>query len=232
MSTNSPCTRASPVSSGWNDVASTRPLPHGDDPTRGRWPSPGTRASTSTPSPVRSTHGARMKTACTGSPTPGEGEVGLERLDLPAEGVAPHDDVEPADASAGRAGRRAPRRPAGSCRRRSRRPAARRRRAARSGSSSSKTLEQPADRRRLAAGQDEPVEAVEVLRPAHRRPARRRPRAAPRSCSRTSPCSASTPTRGRGVTGPMRPTSRAWPAARRRRASRRRCRPSPRRGRG
>src|SRR3954452_5447795 len=67
MRTNSSCTRPSPVSSGWNDVASSAPrrtattLPAAGAPA-------GTVASTSTSSPARSTHGARMKTAWT-SPT-------------------------------------------------------------------------------------------------------------------------------------------------------------------
>ena len=69
MSTNSACTRRSPVSSGWKLVATTFPwrtatiLPSAGPPT--------TRPSTSTPAPASSTHGARMKTACSGpSPIP------------------------------------------------------------------------------------------------------------------------------------------------------------------
>ena len=47
-----------------------------------------------------------MKTACTGRPsTPGEVEVGLEGVDLPAEGVAAHGHV---DAAEGLLVRRAP----------------------------------------------------------------------------------------------------------------------------
>ena len=56
-----------------------------------------TRASTSTPGPASSTHGARMKTACTGSSRPSSVEVLLEGVDLAAERVAPHGDVEAAD---------------------------------------------------------------------------------------------------------------------------------------
>src|SRR5919112_4748339 len=65
--TNISCTRASPVTSGWNDVASSAPcrtatiLPAAGPSST--WPS------TSTPSPTSSTHGARMKTARTGSPS-------------------------------------------------------------------------------------------------------------------------------------------------------------------
>ena len=46
---------------------------------------------------------------------PGDVEVGLERVDLAPEGVAPHVDVDGAEARAGRGDRRGPRRPAGSC---------------------------------------------------------------------------------------------------------------------
>ena len=66
ISTNSACTRRSPVSSGWKLVARRDPwrtatiLPSPAPPT--------TRPSTSTPGPASSTHGARMKTAGTGSP--------------------------------------------------------------------------------------------------------------------------------------------------------------------
>ena len=50
------------------------------------------------PAPTASTQGARMNTPCTGPPShPGEVEVGLERVDLPAEGVAAHDHVDAAD---------------------------------------------------------------------------------------------------------------------------------------
>ncbi len=55
------------------------------------WPS--TSASTSTPSPIDATQGALMKTAWNGSSRPGDVEVHLERLVLPAKGVALDDDV-------------------------------------------------------------------------------------------------------------------------------------------
>src|SRR3954453_20976305 len=67
MSTNSACTRRSPVSSGWKLVATRVPwrtatiLPSAGPPT--------TRPSTSTDGPASSTHGARMNTACTGPPS-------------------------------------------------------------------------------------------------------------------------------------------------------------------
>src|SRR5215218_5388776 len=66
MSTNSACTRRSPVSSGWKLVATRFPwrtatiLPSAAPPT--------IRPRICTPSPASSTHGARMKTACTGPP--------------------------------------------------------------------------------------------------------------------------------------------------------------------
>ena len=74
-----------------------RALPDGDDPTGGRArPRPG--RAPATPSPTSSTHGARMKTACIGPPaTPVDVDVGLEGVDLPAEGVAPHRHVDPAE---------------------------------------------------------------------------------------------------------------------------------------
>jgi hypothetical protein len=59
-------------------------------------------------------------------------------------------------------------------------------------------LEQLADRRRLAAGQDEPVDLVELSRTVRTsRPHGAAPRRA-RRCSSTSPCSARTPTRAAG----------------------------------
>ena len=48
-----------------------RALPDRDDPTGGR-SGLAPRASTSTPAPTDSTHGARMNTACTGASSPGE----------------------------------------------------------------------------------------------------------------------------------------------------------------
>jgi hypothetical protein len=53
-----------------------------------------TEASTSTSGPASSTHGARMKTACSGDLVAVDGEVGLEGVDLAAEGVAAHGDVD------------------------------------------------------------------------------------------------------------------------------------------
>ncbi len=64
--------RESPPTSGWNDVAINGPcrtatiLPAAAP----RAGSSGTLASTSTPSPTASTHGARMKIACTVSSNP------------------------------------------------------------------------------------------------------------------------------------------------------------------
>ena len=49
-----------------------------------------------------------MNTACTGgSPSAGIVEVGLERVELVAERVAAHDDVEPAEGLLARRSRRA-----------------------------------------------------------------------------------------------------------------------------
>ena len=68
--------------------------------------------------------------------------------------------------------------------------------AARSGSSTLERHEQLADRGRLAAGHDDPVDPVEVAWAPHRRPARHRPTCSAATCSRTSPCRARTPIRG------------------------------------
>ena len=76
----------------------TRPRARGPGGTSTGWPS--TAASTSTPSPARSTNGARMNTAWNGPPSSaGDGEVGLEGVDLAAEGVAAHGDVDGAEAA-------------------------------------------------------------------------------------------------------------------------------------
>ncbi len=133
MRMNSSWIRRSPVTSGWNDVASrccertatarvlasvlvlpsilsagppmvsrkpcAKPCAA---PTqqgllrRGSW----TPASTSTPPPTRSTHGARMNTACTGVSSftrcgqTAEVQVRFEGLALAAEGIAPDRDVQ------------------------------------------------------------------------------------------------------------------------------------------
>ena len=79
-------------------------------------------------------------------------------------------------------------------------------------------------RRRLAAGDDEPVEPVEVGRArAPRAPRRRAPRSI-RAWASKSPCRASTPTRA------ARATSRGWRAAATPRACASRATPSPCRG--
>ena len=98
------------------------------------------RASTSTSGPTRSTHGARMNTACTGSSSPSKAIVALERVDLSAKGVAPHGHIDRAerDGLAARRRRRPGSRwPAGSSPRTSRRPACLSASRARSGSSNS-----------------------------------------------------------------------------------------------
>ncbi len=225
ISTNNPCTRRSPVSSGWNDVASTGPLRTATTlPAAG--PPGGTRRAPRPPSPALSTHGA-----------PDEHGVDL------------------ADARRGR-GRSRTSRPAGRRRCGARRCRARRAcagpAARRAPSPASRIipahepyagrpacsgllqrveqleqLEQHGDRRGLATGQHDPVEAVEVLGTTYDAGLGRRRRSAAR-CSRTSPCRAEHP----DARSAHAPTSRGWRAGRRRRASRRPRRPSPRRGRG
>ena len=93
------CRRASPVCSGWNAVAITGPWRTATTlPDAGPATLPGTRASTSTPRPVDSTHGARMNTARTGPPaTPVTARSDSNDCHLPAERVAAHGDVEGAE---------------------------------------------------------------------------------------------------------------------------------------
>ena len=83
VSRNLSCSRVSSVSSGWNAATRNRP-------SRASTGRPSTSASTSTFGPTSSTHGARMNTARSGVVLAGDVEVGLERRDLPAEGVAAH----------------------------------------------------------------------------------------------------------------------------------------------
>ena len=53
--------------------------------------------------------GARMKTACKGGPSDAcNGNIGLEAIDLPAEGVAPDVDVHDVDRGRSRSGRGSP----------------------------------------------------------------------------------------------------------------------------
>ena len=103
--------------------------------------------------------GARMNTACSGRVEPADVEVGLEGVDLAAEGVAAHADVDGRRSCAGRAGRRARRRPAGSSRRRCRTPACPRRAAAATGSNSPLASSSFEIVGRLAARDDERVDA-------------------------------------------------------------------------
>ena len=71
-------------------------LPDRDDPTRGLTAGRRGRAPRP-PAPTASTHGARMKTACTGCVETGEVEVALEGVDLAPERVAADGDVETAE---------------------------------------------------------------------------------------------------------------------------------------
>ena len=63
MSTKNPCTRSSPVSSGWNDGGQQRALANRDDPTGGRSGRRRGRAPRRRARPTPPT-GARMNTAC------------------------------------------------------------------------------------------------------------------------------------------------------------------------
>ena len=123
---------------------------------RPAWPS--TDARISTPSPCAAIHGARMKTARSGGPSsPAIVEVGLERAHLAPERVAPRLDVHDPEVLAvehDQPRARAEDRRAG-------------RASARSGSASPSRSMPERHRRRLAAGDDEPVEPVEVGRHAH-----------------------------------------------------------------
>ena len=95
----------------------------------------GTEASTSTDGPTDSTQGARMNTARIGSaPSAGKSHVGLERVHLATERVAPHRPCRCRRSAPGRRGRRGSCLRAGSSRRTSRTWASRRARASRSGS--------------------------------------------------------------------------------------------------
>ena len=137
----------SAVSSGWNAATRKRPSRASTG-----WPS--TSASTSTSGPASSIHGARMKTARSGSSRPASVEVGLERRDLPPEGVPPHAHVDEAEVVAvehDHPGARAEDRPARTAHR----------------LVEPVEAHQARERRRLAARDHEAVEAVELLRLAH-----------------------------------------------------------------
>ena len=103
----------------------------------------------------------------------------LERLALAAVAVAADGDVDHAERRLVGAAVDAPRARAGSARRTYRARADRRAGAPRSGVAQLRRVEQLVDRRRLAAGQDDRVDASEVLGTLHldarRRPARRAP---------------------------------------------------------
>src|SRR3954452_13070068 len=156
-------TRVSSVSSGWKAATRSRPSRASTG-----WPS--TSASTSTSGPTSSSHGARIKTARSGSPPrePGRAdkdgaqrllavsdvEVSLETPHLPAERVASRPVVAEAEVVAvendhpgARAEDRAVEPP--HC------------------VVEVVELHEPADCGRLAAGNDQPVESVEVVREPH-----------------------------------------------------------------
>ena len=156
---NSAWTRSSPVSSGWNDVPSTLAW-------RTITPWPSRSASVSTSGPVRSIHGARMNTAGNGSsPSAGIVERDLRRVDLAAERVAAHGDVEQVQRRLLRCPRRRARRRSCPCT--CPRTACRRATRCFDRLGQPEAVEQPDHRRRLAAGNDERVDAREIVGRAH-----------------------------------------------------------------
>ena len=149
---------ASPVISGWNEVASRRPA----GPRRsylGRPGRPRTVASTSTPGadlldPRRPDEDGVHRLAVP-APAIRRSQVRLERVDLPAEGVAAHGHVDPAERllvgpAVQRSGRRA-----GSSRRRSRTPAGPSREPLAQRLAQLEGADQLVHRGRLPAGDDE-----------------------------------------------------------------------------
>ena len=164
-------------------------------------------ASTSTPAPTRSTSGARMNTAWNGVVEPGA-RRGRPRSCRPGgRSRCGARRCRWRRSCAGRAGRRAPRWPAGSSRRRCRTPACRRARRSASGSNRPDDVEQHRHRRGLAAGHHQRVDAVELGGCADLRRRRRRARAARRACAANAPCSASTPTVTRPSPGGSEPVA-------------------------
>ena len=151
--------RVSPASSGWKAVAMML-----RSRTATIRPS-SSRARTSTPGPVRSMIGARMKTAWTGvSPRTGDRQLGLERVELAPEGVAFDGHVEErqdrrlAPGDLGRQHDHPGARPE------DRRPAVGE---VEDGLAQAPALDELAHGRALAARQDEAGDAVEVGRLAH-----------------------------------------------------------------
>ena len=122
-------------------------------------------------------------------------QVGFEGVHLTAEGVAPHHDVDGTAAVAGRAGRPGSRSPARSSRRRSRRPAARPAALRTSGSRSSKTSSSRQIVVDSPPGMTMPSSSANSVARRIGRAVTPSPASATR-CSRTSPCSARTPTTG------------------------------------
>ena len=143
MFRNRSCTRVSSVSSGWKAATSSRPSRASTG-----WPS--TSASTSTSGPASSSHGARMKTARSGSLPSPDVEVGLEAAHLAAERVAPRPVVAQTEVVAVEHDH-----PGARTEDRAAEPAHRLVEAVQP--------HEPADRGRLAARDDQPVEPVEVL---------------------------------------------------------------------
>ncbi len=89
--------RESPPTSGWNDVAISGPCRTATIlPAAGPW-TRRTRASTSTPSPDRLDPGRADERRVHRFVEPGEVDVALEGVDLAAERVAAHRDVDAAD---------------------------------------------------------------------------------------------------------------------------------------
>ena len=87
MSTNSACTRRSPVISGWNAVASIRPLPHGHGMSGGA-----RQHLDAGPDPLHPRRPDEHRVHRTVEPV--EHDVILERIDLTAKGVAAHRHID------------------------------------------------------------------------------------------------------------------------------------------
>ena len=166
LARSSACTRRSPVSSGWNDVASRFALPNRDDPTGGAARALDPRPAPRRPGPTSLDPGARMNTAWTGPPpTPVDGD-GRPRTSRPAGrtrcaarscrcrrwSAGPARPSSTAVGQQDHPGARPVRRHA------------RRRSASRSGSSRLERDRQLAHRRRLAAGEHQPVDRGQLAR--------------------------------------------------------------------
>ena len=182
---NSSCTRFSPVTSGWKEVASSLPertatilaVPSRDSgwPPRKVPPGEDLHAGADAFHPRRADEhrvdGGRLGAGSALSSSPAKSQVRLEGVALAAERVAAHHDVDAAEGLLGLPARSVAGSamcwPAGSSRRRSRRRAARSaiRRLQRIGDAEG--AGELVDRGGFAAGQHQPVQPVQLLRTAH-----------------------------------------------------------------